>query len=169
MRSSPKTSSTSTPASASSPRGDSGSTTTNYAVTDDAFYQNLAKGTPPVGFEEWSVAPKLGLLWHVSPQETFFARYHRGFRNPTNEDLNGSIVNLTTPPVYYRTKPNPALKAETSDSFDVGMRARRPGATYVVQRLLQRLRRLHRHLQPHARPAAPQLAHRSRSSISPKT
>ena len=102
------------------------------AVTDDAFYQNLAKGTPPVGFDEWSIAPKLGLLWHVSPQETFFARYHRGFRNPTNEDLNGSIVNLTTPPVFYRTKPNPALKAETSDSFDVGMRARRAGATYVA-------------------------------------
>lgn len=101
-------------------------------VTDDALYQNLAKGTPPVGFDQWAVAPKLGLLWHVSAQETFFARYHRGFRNPTNEDLNGSIVNLTTPPVYYRTKPNPSLKAETSDSFDVGMRARRPGASYVV-------------------------------------
>lgn len=102
------------------------------SVTDDALYQNLAKGTAPVNFDEWSVAPKLGLLWHVSAQETFFARYHRGFRNPTNEDLNGSIVNLTTPPVFYRTKPNPALKAETSDSFDFGMRARRPGASYVV-------------------------------------
>lgn len=102
------------------------------SVTDDALYQNLAKGTPPVGFDQWAVAPKLGLLWHVSAQETFFARYHRGFRNPTNEDLNGSIVNLTTPPVFYRTKPNPALKAETSDSFDFGMRARRPGASYVV-------------------------------------
>jgi hemoglobin/transferrin/lactoferrin receptor protein len=68
----------------------------------------------------------------VSAQETFFARYHRGFRNPTNEDLNGSIVNLTTPPVFYRTRPNPALKAEISDSFDLGMRARRPGASYVV-------------------------------------
>jgi hemoglobin/transferrin/lactoferrin receptor protein len=101
-------------------------------VTDDAFYQNLAKGTAPVGFDQWAVAPKLGLLWRLSTQETFFARYHRGFRNPTNEDLNGSIVNLTTPPVYYRTKPNPALKAEISDSFDFGMRARRPGATYVV-------------------------------------
>lgn len=101
-------------------------------VSDDALYQNLAKGTPPVGFQEWAVAPKLGLLWRVSAQETFFARYHRGFRNPTNEDLNGSIVNLTTPPVFYRTKPNPALKAETSDSFDFGMRARRPGATYVI-------------------------------------
>ncbi|MEO6246444.1 MAG: TonB-dependent receptor [Opitutaceae bacterium] len=101
-------------------------------VTNDAPYQNLAKGTAPVGFDQWAVAPKLGLLWHVSAQESFFARYHRGFRNPTNEDLNGSIVNLTTPPVFYRTKPNPALKAETSDSFDFGMRARRPGATYVV-------------------------------------
>ena len=101
-------------------------------VTDDALYQNLAKGTPPVGFDQWAVAPKLGLLWHVSAQETFFARYHRGFRNPTNEDLNGSIVNLTTPPVFYRTKPNPALKAEISDSFDLGMRAKRPGASYVV-------------------------------------
>lgn len=101
-------------------------------VTNDPLYQNLAKGTAPVGFDEWSIAPKLGLLWRVSAQESFFARYHRGFRNPTNEDLNGSIVNLTTPPVFYRTRPNPALKAETSDSFDVGMRARRPGATYVV-------------------------------------
>lgn len=100
-------------------------------VTDDAAYQNLAKGTAPVGFDQWALAPKLGLLWRVSPQESFFARYHRGFRNPTNEDLNGSIVNLTTPPVFYRTRPNPALKAESSDSFDVGMRARRPGATYV--------------------------------------
>jgi hemoglobin/transferrin/lactoferrin receptor protein len=101
-------------------------------VTNDALYQNLAKGTAPVGFDQWSLAPKLGLLWRVSAQESFFARYHRGFRNPTNEDLNGSIVNLTTPPVFYRTRPNPALKEETSDSFDVGMRARRPGATYVV-------------------------------------
>ena len=104
----------------------------NLDVTDDALYQNLAKGTPPVGFNQWALAPKLGLLWHVSPQESFFARYHRGFRNPTNEDLNGSIVNLTTPPVFYRTKPNPNLKAEISDSFDLGMRARRPGSTYVV-------------------------------------
>ena len=102
------------------------------AVTDDASYQNLAKGTAPVGFAQWALAPKLGLLWRVSAQETFFARYHRGFRNPTNEDLNGSIVNLTTPPVFYRTKPNPALRAETSDSFDLGMRARRPSASYVV-------------------------------------
>ncbi len=101
-------------------------------VTDDALYQNLAKGTAPVGFSQWALAPKLGLLWRVSPQETFFARYHRGFRNPTNEDLNGSIVNLTTPPVFYRTKPNPSLKAEISDSFDLGMRARRPGVTYVM-------------------------------------
>lgn len=101
-------------------------------VTNDAFYQNLAKGTAPVGFDQWALAPKLGLLWRVSAQESFFARYHRGFRNPTNEDLNGSIVNLTTPPVFYRTRPNPALKEETSDSFDVGMRARRPGATYVL-------------------------------------
>ncbi len=101
-------------------------------VVNDTLYQNLAKGAPPVGFEEWSLAPKLGLLWHASPQETFFARYHRGFRNPTNEDLNGSIVNLTTPPVFYRTRPNPALKAETSDSFDFGMRARRARTTYVV-------------------------------------
>jgi hemoglobin/transferrin/lactoferrin receptor protein len=101
-------------------------------VTNDALYQNLAKGTAPVGFNQWAVAPKLGLLWRVSAQESFFARYHRGFRNPTNEDLNGSIVNLTTPPVFYRTRPNPALKAETSDSFDFGMRARRPGATYVI-------------------------------------
>jgi hemoglobin/transferrin/lactoferrin receptor protein len=101
-------------------------------VTNDALYQNLAKGTAPVDFDQWAVAPKLGLLWHVSAQETFFARYHRGFRNPTNEDLNGSIVNLTTPPVFYRTKPNPTLKAETSDSFDFGMRARRPAASYVV-------------------------------------
>ncbi len=102
------------------------------SVTDDALYQNLAKGTPPVDFDQWAFAPKLGLLWRVSAHETFFARYHRGFRNPTNEDLNGSIVNLTTPPVFYRTKPNPNLKAETSDSFDFGMRARRPGASYVV-------------------------------------
>lgn len=125
------------------------------SVKDDALYQNLAKGTPPVGFAEWSVAPKLGLLWHVSGQETFFARYHRGFRNPTNEDLNGSIVNLTTPPVFYRTSPNPKLKAETSDSFDLGMRARRPQATYVASMFYNHYENFIQTFSPLRNPQAP--------------
>jgi hemoglobin/transferrin/lactoferrin receptor protein len=52
-----------------------------------------------------------------------------GFRNPTPEDLNGTVTNI---PFNYQTIPNPALKNEISQSFELGMRGQYEKAAWSL-------------------------------------
>lgn len=80
-----------------------------------------ASGASPArkSFDAW--LPQLGAQWQLQPQLQAFAHYQRGFRAPTSGELNNFFGNIT--PYYgYYILPNPDLKAETSNNFELGLR-----------------------------------------------
>lgn len=70
-------------------------------------------------FDAW--LPQLGGQMRMGGGVQLFANYARGFRAPTAGELNNFFGNIT--PFYgYYILPNPNLKAETSNNFDLGIR-----------------------------------------------
>ena len=70
-------------------------------------------------FDAW--LPQLGAQWRAGGGVQLFTNYARGFRAPTAGELNNFFGNIT--PYYgYYILPNPNLKAETSNNFDLGAR-----------------------------------------------
>lgn len=105
----------------------------DLATEDDPLFRRLSRDQAPVSYDSWALSPKLGLLYRAGENFAWFGQYHRGFRTPTNEDLNGAIYGRAPfgPTIIeYRTLPNPDLDSETSDSFEVGFRHRFEGASY---------------------------------------
>ena len=85
----------------------------------DAMYREDNPGTDAVGLDDFAVTPKLGLTRELTGGITLFAQYARGFRAPPPEDLN---IGLDLPLLNIRAIPNPDLKSETSDGFELGLR-----------------------------------------------
>jgi len=72
-----------------------------------------------VSLDESDVSPKLGVIYSVTPSIDVYAQYSHGFRAPPYSDAN---ISLELPFFGYRAIPNPDLKSESSDGFDVGFR-----------------------------------------------
>lgn len=91
-------------------------------VQADASSINMgASGATAVSkrFDAW--LPQLGAQWRLGGGAQLFANYARGFRAPSAGELNNFFGNVT--PYYgYYILPNPNLKAETSNNFDLGLR-----------------------------------------------
>jgi len=85
----------------------------------DAIYAADNPATQPVAITETSIAPKLGFLWRVTPRATLFAQYAYGFRSPPFDDVN---IGLDIPLFNFRAIPNPALRPEKSNGYELGMR-----------------------------------------------
>lgn len=67
-----------------------------------------------------SLSPKLGLSYDIDETWRLVAQYARGFRAPPYDSANFAYSN----PMYgYQILPNGNLKPETSDGFEVGVRA----------------------------------------------
>lgn len=89
---------------------------------EDGMYREDNPSARPVELSEQALAPKLALSYAVADSLSAFAQYARGFRSPPFEDVN---IGLEIPLFNYRAVPNPDLKPETSDGFEIGLRARR--------------------------------------------
>ena len=85
----------------------------------DSIYNEDNPATDIVDVRESALAPKLGLLWSVSPETQLYAQYAHGFRAPPFEDVN---IGFNIPLFNYSAIPNPDLKAETSDGIELGFR-----------------------------------------------
>ena len=72
-----------------------------------------------VSLEESDVSPKLGVIYGVTPGIDVYVQYSHGFRAPPYSDAN---ISLELPFFGYRAIPNPDLKSESSDGFDIGFR-----------------------------------------------
>lgn len=72
-----------------------------------------------VSLEESDLSPKLGLIWSPGSGVDVYAQYSHGFRAPPYADAN---IGLEIPFFNYRAVPNPDLKSESSDGFDLGVR-----------------------------------------------
>ncbi|MCP5093791.1 MAG: TonB-dependent receptor [Gammaproteobacteria bacterium] len=85
----------------------------------DAIYLEDYPGYETVSLDESDVSPKLGVIYSVMPGTDLYAQYSHGFRAPPYSDAN---ISLELPFFGYRAIPNPNLKSESSDGFDIGFR-----------------------------------------------
>ena len=88
---------------------------------EDAMYREDNPSARPVKLDDHSVAPKLAVSYEFAPHTSAFAQYARGFRAPPLEEVN---IGLEIALFNYRAVPNPDLKAETSDGYEIGLRTR---------------------------------------------
>jgi hemoglobin/transferrin/lactoferrin receptor protein len=94
-----------------------------FELTPDnsPLYLATTAGARAPGFDEAAVTPKLGVVLGLTRTLNAYAHYNRGFRCPTAEDLTATFTNAVS---RYRTLPNPALREETSDAYEVGVKGR---------------------------------------------
>ena len=72
---------------------------------------------------EDSLSPKFAATYNFSSNLSGFAQYAQGFRAPAWYEVNSSFKNTRG---GYTTESNPSLKPETSDTYEIGLRARYP-------------------------------------------
>jgi hemoglobin/transferrin/lactoferrin receptor protein len=83
--------------------------------------------TEVVSIEESEFTPRLGLLYHANDFWTVYGQYSRGFRAPPFEDAN---IGFDIPLFGFRAIPNPDLKSETSNGFELGLRRIAAGSRF---------------------------------------
>ena len=93
----------------------------------DTAYAAEHPGSPAVGAQTLSVSPKFGIIHRVEPGLSLYAQYSRGFRPPPFSDVN---IGLEIPLFNVRAIPNPDLEPETSNGFEVGIRAAHQGWSF---------------------------------------
>ena len=87
----------------------------------DPMYAEDYPYAVPVSIRAQEVSPKLGIVGRLSDSAEIYFQYAHGFRAPPYEDAN---ISLDIPLFNLRAVPNPDLRAERSDGFDVGLRWR---------------------------------------------
>lgn len=94
----------------------------------DDIYRANSRNFPTSNFSDSAISPRLGLVYSFTSEVTGFAQYSRGFRAPTGEDINPGFTN----PGQYTVIPNPDLKAETSNNFELGLRGSFPSGKFSI-------------------------------------
>ncbi|MFD1298436.1 TonB-dependent hemoglobin/transferrin/lactoferrin family receptor [Lysobacter gummosus] len=87
----------------------------------DAIWNGDNPGVTVSDLSKTSVSPKLGAVWHFAEDWSLYGGYQRGFRAPPYSDVNLGFTNLQ---FGYTAIPNPNLKPETSDGYELGLRLR---------------------------------------------
>jgi len=87
----------------------------------DAMYLSDYPDYETVSLDESDVSPKLGVIYAFGPSLDMYLQYSHGFCAPPYSDAN---VSLDMPLFMYRAVPNPDLRSESSDGFDIGLRWR---------------------------------------------
>lgn len=88
---------------------------------DDPIFAQT--GSEAVDFSDDALSPSLAIGYQPNPNLFLYGRYSRGFRAPLYSEINSGFSNLTSGFFRYRTISNPDLEAETSNSFELGLRA----------------------------------------------
>ncbi len=86
---------------------------------NDPMYAEDYPFASPISLSESDVSPKVGLIYRLNSETDIYMQYAHGFRAPPYEDAN---ISLEIPFFNYRAIPNPDLKSESSDGFDIGIR-----------------------------------------------
>jgi len=83
----------------------------------DSIYSAGNPDQTVVSISEESVSPKLGVVYQLNSDSQFYVQYVKGFRAPPFEDAN---IGLDIPLFKMRAIPNPDLKSETTDGYEIG-------------------------------------------------
>ena len=87
---------------------------------NDSIYLSGNEGTSdPVESTESALSPKLAILAGISPNIVLQAQYAHGFRAPPYSAINSGFTHLAG---GVTRLPNPDLRPETSDGFELGIR-----------------------------------------------
>ncbi|MEO1403917.1 MAG: TonB-dependent hemoglobin/transferrin/lactoferrin family receptor [Cyanobacteria bacterium J06635_1] len=93
---------------------------------DEDFERN---GATAAEFSDSAFSPNIALVYQPSDQISLYGRYSRGFRAPLYNEVNSGFTNQI---FGYRTEPNPDLDAETSNSFELGLRGNFPQLNFSL-------------------------------------
>ena len=85
----------------------------------DTIFAEDNPGFVASDLSETQVSPKLGAVWHFSGPWSLFGGYAHGFRAPPYSDVNVGFTNVM---FGYTAIANPALRPETSDGLEAGLR-----------------------------------------------
>jgi hemoglobin/transferrin/lactoferrin receptor protein len=85
----------------------------------DALYLEDFPEADIVGISASEVSPRLGLIRKFGDGWSMYGQYVRGFRAPPHEDVN---IGLDISVFRFRALPNPDLRSETSDGYEIGLR-----------------------------------------------
>ena len=99
-------------------------------ATNDKALNNVGE---PNDFSDSNFAPSFKALYKYNENTNIYAKYDRGFRAPTWDEINSSRIGVYpisfggpfgSPDQYfgYVTTGNPDLKAETSNNFEIGLK-----------------------------------------------
>lgn len=83
----------------------------------DSIYLEDNSDQVVVAISEDNISPKLGVIYQVNDSAKFYLQYIKGFRAPPFEDAN---IGLDIPLFKMRAIPNPDLKSETTDGYEIG-------------------------------------------------
>ncbi len=78
-------------------------------------------GGTVVSNSDSAVSPKLGAMFQMNDAWSVYGNYAAGFRAPNAGQINAFFEN---PFMFYKSIPNPDLKAEKSNTFELGLRGR---------------------------------------------
>ena len=95
----------------------------------DSIWLEDNPDTEVVSVSENQFTPRLGVLFHASDAWTLYGQYSRGFRAPPFADAN---IGLDIPLFGFRAIPNPDLKSETSNGFELGLRRMAGGSRFSL-------------------------------------
>lgn len=91
----------------------------------NARQEGYASATPAASLSGSAVSPKLGTLFRVTPEWSVFGNYAAGFKAPDASQVNSYRESGSFP--FYKTIPNPNLRPEKSQNFEIGLRGRTGG------------------------------------------
>lgn len=73
-----------------------------------------------------AITPKLGVMFHATPEWSVYGNYAAGFRAPNAGQINAFFENSSAW-FGYKNIPNPDLQPEKSQNFELGLRGRMQG------------------------------------------
>lgn len=95
----------------------------------DEIFINANPGVDVVPFEDSQLSMKLGAIYDLSESTSVWLQYAEGFRIPPFDDLNVGFTNFAG---GYTSLPNPNLKPESVESWEVGVRQRLDAVKWSV-------------------------------------
>ncbi len=73
-----------------------------------------------------ALSPKVALIYNVDDEVSIYGQYSRGYRPPSYSEINNGFTNTGGAFFKYETLPNADLEAETSNSYEVGIKKSSP-------------------------------------------
>ena len=92
------------------------------------YLNSNAVDANPSNYSDSTVSPKLGVTYQMDDQHSVYGQYAAGYRAPKAVEIFGEFEN----PGMYQTLSNTSLKAETSDSYELGLRGNYSAGNFGV-------------------------------------